>query len=368
MPDFPSLTFAFLLHILAPQAEASPALYVIENVASGQGTVDTRSLVRLSMDRENKLVKETLVSRDQRFFGHFGGHRIALGRFILTSYGGVIDIQSKKVILDEQDGKLLGLEDGKVFYRIENTFRVSGLFSFDLNERKVTEAGKGSHWDLPGVISPDKTMSVESGILYAGVIRLHRQGKAPQELAKGFGFTYSTLASPTGGGPPCLWLDGEHILAGQANRKLVILTTQGTVEKPIEINDAPAEILSPPHLWRDQQGRVIYSCGEKYFLIDVPKGDASPLKRHSMGHGFEASVAVDAQRRRSVYHDGELIGQWVFNPLQAETAPGLLAFAYVHPDENANLGYPDGVAVWNKHVGDWRTIRIWVNDLIGWSR
>ncbi len=114
------------------------------------------------MNRENKLVRETLVSRDQRFFGHFGGHQIALGRFIVTSYGGVIDIQAKKVILDEQDGKLLGLEE---------------------------------------------------------------------------------------------------------------------------------------------------------------------------------------EKRRSVYHNGKLIGQWVFNPVQSETVPGLLAFAYVQPDKNANLGYPDGVAV-----------------------
>jgi hypothetical protein len=61
------------------------------------------------------------------------------------------------------------------------------------------------------------------------------------------------------------------------------------------------------------------------------------------------------------------IGQWVFNPFETETAPGLLAFAYAQPDERANLGYPDGVAVWNKQVGDWRTIKLWVNDLIGWS-
>jgi hypothetical protein len=211
-------------------------------------------------------------------------------------------------------------------------------------------------------------MSVDSGKLYDGVIRLHRLGKPPEELAKGHRFTYSVIASPSGEGPPCLWLDGEHILAGQANRKLVILTIQGEAEKSIDVDDAPAEILSPPRLWRDEQGRVIYSCGEKYFLIDVPKGVASPLTRFAMGNGFEASVAVDEVQRRSVYHDGKLIGQWVFNPFQAESAPGLLAFAYVGPDKNANLGYPDGVAVWNNPVGDWRTIKIPVNDLIGWSR
>jgi hypothetical protein len=365
MPTFPSLTFAILLHVSVSQMDSSPALYVIENVRSDRGVVEIRNLVRLSIDRENKVVRETLLSQDQRFFGHFGGHRIALGRFIVTRYGGIIDIQAKKVIHDEQDGEVLGLEDGKVVYRINNSFRSSGLFSFDLKELKVATVKEGEHWDLPGVKSPDETMSIETK--FDGVIRLHRLGKAPKELAK-VRITFSKFASAFLGEAPCLWLDGERILAGQTNRKLIILTTQGAVEGPIEIKDAPAEVLSPPHLWRDPQGKVIYSCGSEDFLIDVPHRVASPLKRYSLGHGFEASVAVDEECRRSVVYDGKAIGQWTFSPHEALTAPGLLAFPYVRPSENANLGYPDGIAVWNARAGDWQTIKMWVNDLIGWSR
>ncbi len=210
------------------------------------------------MDREDKLGRETLVSKDQRFFGHDRGARIALGRFIVTKYGGIIDIQARKVIHDEKDGEVLGLEDGKVVYRIDNSFRVSGLFSFNLKEFKVATVKQGSHWDLPGLKSPDKLMSVVNEITH-GVIRLYRLGQARQELAKGASFTYSELDSPFGVGAPCLWLDGEHILTAQTNRTFVILTTQGTLEKPIEVKDAPAEILGPPYLWRD--GRERSKCG-----------------------------------------------------------------------------------------------------------
>jgi hypothetical protein len=358
---FPSLTFALLLQVPAAQADSSPALYVIENVG---GVVKTRNLVRLSMNRESKLVRETLLTKDQRFFGHFGGHRIALGQFLVTPYGGIIDIQTRKVIHDEEDGKVLGLEDGKVVYRIDISSRPSGLFSFDLKERKVEKVDKGEHWDLPGMKSPDKTMSIETEDTLDGVIRLHRLGQAPKELGKGFRFTYSRDASRNGRGATPLWLDGERILAVQTNRKLVILTTQGAVEKSIEIKDAPAGVLLPPDLWRDEQGRIIYSCGRKDFLIDVPNRVASPLKNFSLGHGFEASVVVDREKRRSVYYDGKAIGQWMFSPFEAETAPGLLAFPYFKPSEYA----PEGIAVWNKRVGDWQTVKMWVNDLIGWSR
>jgi hypothetical protein len=341
----------------AAQADSSWALYVIENVASDEGGVKTRNLVRLSMDRENKLAKETLLSKDQRFFSHFGGQRIALGRFIVTKFGGVIDIQAKKVIHDEEDGEFLGVDDGKVIYRINNSFRVSGLFSFDLKERKVEKLKNRGHWDLPGEKSPDKTMSIETEDTYDGVIRLHRLGQAPKELGKGFCFTYSREASRFGKGATPLWLDGERILAVQTNRKLVILTTQGTVEKSMEIKDAPTEVLLPPYLWRDEQGRVIYTCGNRRFLIDVPKSAASPLKCYSLGYGFEASVAVEKEQRRSVHYEGKAIGQWVFSPWESETAPGLIAFPYVRPAEHANLGYPDGVAVWNRRVGDWQTTK-----------
>ncbi len=34
----------------------------------------------------------------------------------------------------------------------------------------------------------------------------------------------------------------------------------------------------------------------------------------------QASVAVDGERRHSVYYEGRLVGQWVFNPYQAKVA------------------------------------------------
>jgi hypothetical protein len=372
MPMFHSLTFAILLQVSVVQADSSPVLYVIENVASDRGLIETRNLVRLSMDLENKLVRETLVSEDQGFFGHTGGARIALGRFIVTKYGGVVDIQGRKVIHDDDRARVLGIEDGKVVYCIPalqpsdfgGSSDLSGLFSFDLNERKVAKVEKGSHWDLPGTKSPDKTMSIVNTFSGRHRLYLHRLGKTPHELAKGARITYSDYASPSFGATPCLWLDGERILVGQTNRKLVTITTQGSVEKSIEVKDAPAEVISPPTLWRDAQGKVIYSCGDEDFLIDVPNGVGSPLKSYSLGQGFDASVAVDKDERRSVSRDGKTIGQWAFNPREAVTAPGLLALPYVRLSKVTASEYLAGIAVWNTRVGDWQTIEMSVNDLM----
>jgi hypothetical protein len=371
MSLFPSLIFAVVLYVSAAEMDSFPDLYAIENDPTAR-----EDLVRVSMDRENKLVRETLLSMSQGFFGpwQMEGTRIALGRFIVTRHGGVVDIEGGKVIHDEHRAKVLGVEDGKVVYRIpadvwddDGPSALSELFSFDLNERKLAKVPKGTHWDLPGLKSPDRRMSVKAR---NGVVRLHRLGKAPEDLAKDGCIKFSELTSEVDFSwvGVCLWLDGEHILAGQTNRKLIILTTHGAVERSIEVKDAPPEVISPPRLWRDPLGRVIYHCGFEDFLIDVSTRVASRLKRYSLGHGFEASVAADLEERRSVYHDGKIIGQWEFNPREAKTLPGLLAFRYFRPNKKQGVDYPAGVAVWSQHVGDWRTIKMWVEDLIGWSR
>ena len=361
---FPILICSILLDVSAPQADGSRAVYLIENVPT-QGLVLARNLVRLSSDGKGRLVSEVLLTQDQRFFGHDGGHRLVQERFVVTNFGAVIDIRSKKVIHDEQYGRLLGLDGEKVIYRVDNANRPNGIFAFDLKERKVSRVAKEGSWGLPGVKSPDQTMSVESTF---DALMLHQVGQAPKELGKGFHVSYSPLSSTFGPSVP-LWLDGQRLLAVQANNKLAVMTTQGVVEQVIEVKGAPAAVVSTPTLWVDKQKRVIYSCGGGYFLANVENKTTSPLERIALGHGFEASVDTDQQRRHTIYHEGKAIGQWACNPWrEAEAAPGLLAFAYEPPGANAFLSQPSGVAVWDARVGDWRVHKMWVNDLIGWSK
>jgi hypothetical protein len=409
---FTFLTFAILLQVPAVQAESSERLYVAENVFAKNGLLET-CLVRLSLDRDNKLVKETLLTTDQAFFGLFdGGHRIALGRFIVTKHGGVIDIQARRVIHDESDGDLLGVEDGKVIYLVNTANRPSfffdrnarklvnapnrpsGLFCFDLNARKLAKLKSGTHWDFTGVKSPNRTMSVEHVLgkrLYRTAddgevvgelldnehvkrddcgIWLYQLGKPDKLLAKGFHFTYSLDASPTGNGVPCLWLDNKRILTVRTNNKLAILTTEGEVRDFAEIKDAPAEVRSPPRLWRDRGGQIIYSCARMEYLVDVQHRTASPLKNYSLAHGFEASVALNEQKLLPVYYDGKTIGQWLFDPQsQAATAPGRIAVFYLKVNTRLKADEPDYVvAIWDARVGDWRTIEMRVNSVIGWGR
>jgi hypothetical protein len=363
---FLSLPLAVLLRVPALQAEAPTALYLIENIVGAQGTASTENLVRISFDRDHKLVKETLLVNPRGLVGYFGSYQLVLNRFVVTSCGAVIDIPTRKVIHGEMRGEYLGLDGSKVVYRIPDPSPDSGIYAFDLKTHRVGKLDPPGHWALPGVKSPDKKMSVSGDIDW--VVRLHRLGREPREMGKGFGFRYLDIAAPAGTGVPCLWLDNERILTLKTNSELVILSPQGAVEKFAEVKGAPAGVLSPPRLWTDPRGRVIYSCGAKEFLLDLRAKNASPLEKYALGHGFEASVAVDKKGRYTVYHEGKVIGQWIFYPFWAQTAPGLIAFAYVQPGEFPNLSDPEGVAVWSARAGDWRTAHLRVGKLVGWGK
>lgn len=355
----PSLLVAFLLHLAPIPTESPPALYLIEDIAT-QGVVKTRALIRISLNRDNKLVKETLLEKDQRFFGHFGGHLIAQGRFVVTRYCGVIDIRDRKVIHDEQHGELLGREDGKVIYRIDEDQPIS----FDLTTGKTTKLERGTHWELPGAKSPDNTMSVKQG--HDGTLRLYRIGNKPLDLGKDFVITQSRYASLA---PeiPCLWLDADHILTVQSNRKLVTVTTKGVVEQFVEVKDASNELLSSPTLWTDKAGRIIYSCGN-YFIVDTRTRMALPLDRFKLGNEFEASVEVDEEQRHTIFHAGKKIGEWVCFPLGAKTAPGLIALDYATLARDVkNLRYPTGVAIWSSATNEWQSMKLSV-ELIDWAK
>jgi hypothetical protein len=363
----PTLVLALVFQ--PPAVKAKPhVLYVIENRVGMSGTVEARSVVQLSFDRDNELASELILTPEHSLALDFGGHEIVQDQFLVTRGGGVIDLKTAKVVNDEAHGDVLAVEDGKLVYRVTHNLRAKGVFAFDFKTHKLDKVAAGQHWDLPGEKSPDKTMSVESDP--SGEIYLHQLGKAPRLLGKEF---IANVKSHSSRGVPCLWLDGERILTMKTNDKVVILTTSGGGEKLTEIPDVPASLFTQPFLWRDPNGQVIYTVYApyvhyKHYLIDLRAKTASPLTTHSLGNGFEVSAAEDMKRRRKVYHDGKAIGEWVCHPWQTCTAPGLIAFPYVEPGEDASLGCPDGIAVWSDRLKEWRTSKMWVSCVVGWSK
>lgn len=346
--------------------KAQPALIVVEEVPNPSGVVDKRRLLRIGVRDGKLLPAETIWQGDQRFLGHFGGHKLVKDRFLITGFGGVIDLRDKKVLHNEEDGKLCAIEGTKVFFRLNNIRRDEGVFYFDLNTRKVhKEVGFGEDkyalWN--GVRSPDGMVSVECGP-FADELILHQVAAKPKSLGKGFHVDVSNLSSSFGP-TPVLWLNPGVILTQKGNGKLVTVDVTGKVTELLTIKDAPIDLVGPPSFFRDGSNRIVYACGSVAFAVDVEKKTAVKYEWHDLGHGFEVSWQPQDKSSYKLRHNGKEIGSLICWPHTAKTAPGLLALEAQSAKKGLQV---DCVAVWSVEVGKWQTLKLWPNSVVGWVK
>jgi hypothetical protein len=341
------------------------ALVLVEEVTGPRGTVDTRRVLQVPVRNGKLLPAEKVWEGDQRFLGHFGGHhRVVADRYLVTRSGGVIDLRDGKVLNDEQDGEFCAFDGAKVYYR--NTNGAATAYSFDLATRKAKkEASRGAgKYAFPGVLSPDGTAAVESGPI-ADELFLHQVGSKPKSLGKGFHINISRMSS-TFGPTPVLWLNNGVVLTQRGNGKLVTLDVAGKVTELLTIKDAPKDLVGPPYLARDPSGRIVYSCGAEVYTIDADKKTATKSEWQDLGHGFEASRDRHEKFGYKLRHNGKEFASINCWPHTAKTAPGLLAVEARYGQDA--FGQAECAAVWSVAVGEWQTVKLWPNCLVGWVK
>src|SRR5213078_1788639 len=80
--------------------------------------------------------------------------------------------------------------------------------------------------------------------------------------------------------------------------------------------------VSPPRLFRDPSGQVVYTCGAGAYSIDVAGKKAAPYEWIARGHEFDFSHRCDPTYGHIVRHRGEEIGRWWCLPGKSATAAG----------------------------------------------
>lgn len=371
-------------------AKPELSLLLIEDVVTKDGLIGIRDLMRYRF-RDGRFVgKERLLSREQRFFSHFGGHRVLSDRYVVTKFGGVFDLRAGRLIHDEDNGDYRGHDAHRVVFRVDNAFRDGGVFAFDLTTNRVAKLSKPGPWGLVGERCPWRPVSID-GDFGNGKLWLNHADGRREPLGDGFAFQLSPLASPSGRGAPVLWLDARRALTQQGNGKLVILDTQTKqVELAVDIPlkrtpaDAVAVIeladilkrpgampqrpddlpISHPRLFRDPDGNVVYSCVGEY-VIDVGRKTFAPRFWQALGHGFDCEVRENVNHGRIVRYRGEEIDRLWCLPAGAVTAEGYLAIPYYR--RGGSTGYPAGVRVWSARTRGWTDIPVGLNSLVGWA-
>ena len=340
--------------------QKSTSLLLIENVAE-DGVCRKRRLVRFRFRGGRKPQREVIVEREQRFFGHFGRARLVENRFVVTQFGGVIDLRSKKVVHDEEDGDVLAVDGKRVVYRIANANRDNGVFAFDLEKRSVSKIKDPHTWQIRGLRSADGKFCAVSNPL--GEVWLHDAKGKRRRLAQGFRIRLSPLSSGGFSGVPMLWLDARTLLTQTDNGQLVTLGIDGTRKDFTAIDGLPLPV-GCPRFKRDAAGRIIYDCHDSY-VLDPRERSAKLSRWRALGHGFDYERKRNPEHGHIIRENGREIGREPVVGWNAVSANGRLAIGVA---TKKSPGYVTAVKTWDSTSMTWHKIELWVNDLVGWCK
>ena len=343
-------------------ADPDATLVLVEDVPDKEGTVRKRRLVRVGVRNGKVRHPETVWEGDQRFFSHDGGHRLVRDRYLVTRFGSVIDLRDKKVIASELHGTLDRVDGPLVYYWVANGLRDEGMFTFNLDTQEIHRVAKLGQFPV-GLRSPDGTKVVKS--MYSE-LTLHAGGKVTS-LGKGFTVKMSLLSSYAPD-TPALWLDEDRILAQVANGELVAVTADGK-QKPVVTIPIEKDPLRPPRLSRDPTGRIVYECGDEAFEVDAKAGKWARTEWTNLGHGFQVSRAGSPKYTHTFRHNGRDIGSVLcFPDLPGRVSATAGHLAVTASTDGTGLASALSVRIWSAATGEWTTVKLPPNCLVGWVK
>lgn len=335
---------------------------IVANCEESEKVCDTQQVFRYDFVEGGFVGKEkilTVKTSDIRF--DLGNNRIYRNRYLINNWGDVVDVAGKK-IRHKSDGELVEIVGDDVVIKVNRTDE-RGIFIYNLRNGSYGKLKSPNIYEADGAVSPDKK-SVASHRYGKGIILKNFVG-GKQKVIKGqFAVRLSERANETGE-LPLFWIDNERILTQKSNGEIIIVHANGGIEPvaDVEIKDA---LYVSPTFYRNKNGEIIYSCSDVY-VVDVVRKKISEYVSFPLGSDFLARADETVKSNGGsgtiyFYKDKEIGRFWATG---ATAADNFLAIAY--GKEGSNLGYPDGVKVWNSFKKDWMTLEIKRSpQIIGW--
>ena len=359
---------------------------IVANIDDSNSEFDrTQDLIKYDFENGEHVSTETIVSNpggQLRF--NCERSRVYRNRYVITDFGDIVDISTRQFIHRGGNGsgftRLLGVEGDYIYINQPST---DVYYYFNLANLETKELEDPGSWSLPGVLSPDGTMSVTSIGWNEGQIWLHYLNGETEMLGEGFFVEYSLLSSSRSG-VPLLWLDNERVLTQKSNGEIVIVTIEGSVTPVVNIDlnhldYAPSEYKGAlkAKLFKDFNGNIIYAISligpdgkfrYNRFVIDVENESYSTYDPEwiPLGHKFEYS---SREGYTIIRYDGYEIGQeQCFTEGYEQTIKGHIA---ITRQESCDL-YPTSIRVWSSANEEWTSIDfefpVWItySSIIGW--
>jgi hypothetical protein len=310
------------------------------------------------------IVTQQAGDRSPRIRFDLGANKIYRNRWIITSYGNVIDLEQKKVLVDGHDQFVRASGDSIIFYT--NDISRGKFYSvLDLKTGMYAQVKSPSfRAHLGQDVQPDCTLKN---------FKLYYYPPSAQkvEIIKdaGFGEDISLIpqAKPS---CPIYWIDNDNFLYpnySSAHDYVSIMKVNFSTKMQEKVGgiDKLPENHRLSSFYQNVDGDIIYSCARGHYKIDHAKKEVTELEFFSEGNGF--SVAADeTDKKGRVIRSGEnIIGTYYCLPGLTATTTGFIAFPYemVLGDEH----YLQGVAVYSATAKQWKTVSDSdLSAVVGW--
>lgn len=308
--------------------------------------------------------KEEIISSEEIRYDYWRD-RIHRNRYLVTASGDVVDIPEKK-ILHLSDGELHRIEDERIYIRNSKSGK-EGLYYFDIQTKKYELVRRFDRRMWFGKLSPNGVRSVsyrcpvgeqcgfEISELYKRSVKLEIESSS---IKRGDFSTFEIYE------PPVHWLDDERFITQRKNGELIVVAVKGTVAPLVKIKIEKNPLWNP-RIYLNARNEIVYDCENKYVIDPLNKRYREVT--NSLGNGFSV---LDNPEVKSNWGTGKIyqfngaeIGRFWAN--EPSTVKNYLAVVY--GQDNTNLGYPDGVKVWNNITKTWTTFEIdSLPEIVGW--
>jgi hypothetical protein len=321
------------------------------------GILTSREVV-ISLPSQKKDVKGDYVRFD------IGKNRIYRNRYVVTGIGNVIDIKSKKLLVEER-GDFVAFNGDSIIFHTNDIFKGKYFSVLNLKTEQYQKVENPNYNPLP---RPD--VEVDETIKPFNITAYYITGKKDVLVRDaGYGEAQPLIGDDVKRNFQIFWLDNSSFLYSNfaKNQQSVTIYKVGlnkVVEKIATIAEVPATAENA-HFEFIDNNEILFSCGKGRFIIDLKKKLATKIDYEAIGNNFFVEADENPKYGRVVRYGENEIGKKWCRIDNVKTTKDFAAFQIdlVMGKEH----FPQGVAVWNAAAKKWNTLDISsVADIVGW--
>lgn len=310
------------------------------------------------------VVTQQAADRVPRIRFDLGANKIYRNRWVITSYGNVIDLDAKKVLVETHDQFVRASGDSIIFYT--NDISRGKFYSvLNLTNGNYSPVKSASFRALAGQdVQPDCT---------AKNFKIYYYPPSAQkvELIKDAGFGEDVSLIPqTKPTCPIYWIDNDNFLYpyySPAHDYVSVMKVNFSSKMQEKIGgiDQLPENHRLSFFYKNAEDEIVYSCSRGHFKIDPVKKEIAELQFLSAGNNFSIAINETDKKGRAIRHGDQQVGTYFCAPGLTVTANGFIAFPYeiVLGDEH----YLQGAAVYSATTKQWKTVSDSdLSAVVGW--